>query len=68
MSFYGSTPYQMQAGSWPWGHHSGRFPTEVTRRRRRRLMRRAQRRASGRWSQAGRRRHPAPAGSIGGRM
>jgi hypothetical protein len=48
MSPYGSTPYQLQAGSWPWGHYAGRFPTEMTRRRRRRLIRRAQRRPSGR--------------------
>jgi hypothetical protein len=48
MSPYGSTPYQLQAGSWPWGHYAGRFPAEMTRRQRRRLIRRAQRRASGR--------------------
>jgi hypothetical protein len=44
-----SPTYQLQAGSWPWSHHAGRLPVDLTRRQRRRLIRRAQaRRAPGR--------------------
>jgi hypothetical protein len=36
-----SPTYQLQPGSWPWSHHAGRIPVDLTRRHRRRLIRRA---------------------------
>jgi hypothetical protein len=35
-----SPTYHSQPGSWPWSHHAGRLPVDLTRRQRRRLIRR----------------------------